>query len=103
MSECRVTIREDERFRVVVGWDDELETFVLAVWDAGELVLSLGERPHEIPTVSELLGRTAPYARIDVATVSALRHAARPLADQARYADPSPLLDQPADTTVEPR
>ena len=102
-----MTIRDDERFRVVVGWDDELETFVLAVWDAGEHVLSLGENPHEIPTVSDLLSRAAPYARIDVATVSALRHAARPLGDQARYADPSSLLDEPAktpaDTPAEPR
>ena len=103
MPGARDTIRDDERYRVVVGWDDELESFVLEVWDGGDLVSSFGEKPHEIPTLSDLLSHVAPFARVDVAMQSRLRHAARPLSDQARYADPSALLEEPADVPTDPR
>jgi hypothetical protein len=96
MAGVRFTIRDDERFQVIVGWDDELESFVLQVWDGGEQVVSCGEKPHEVPTLSELLSRTGPYARVDVAVQSELRHAARPLSDQAQYPDPSELLSDDA-------
>jgi hypothetical protein len=92
MTGPRFTIRDDDRFHVVVGWNDELESFVLRVWDAGEQVVAFGDQPHEVPTLSDLLSRTGPYARIDVAVQSELRHAARPLSDQAQYPDPSGLL-----------
>ncbi len=92
MTGARFTIRDDDRFRVVVGWNDELESFVLQVWDAREQIVRFGERPHEVPTLSDLLSHTAPYARIDVAVQSELRRAARPLSDQAQYPDPSGLL-----------
>lgn len=102
MSEKRYTIRDDDRYRVVVGWNAELETFVLLVFgardDAARPFVDLGAKPHEVPTISDLSARTAPYATVSPAVISDLRHDARPLSDQAHYPDPSAILADAPET-----
>jgi hypothetical protein len=81
MSTTSYTIRDDERYTVIVGWEDELETFYAYVFDGsrrdGEPVLALGQEPREVPTVSQLVGIVGRVADLDFDTVSTLRRDAR--------------------------
>jgi hypothetical protein len=74
------TIRDDDRYTVVVGWEDVLETFFARVVGryrtSGEPIFNIGTRRHEIPAVSLLAEMVSGYASIDAATVSALRRLA---------------------------
>jgi hypothetical protein len=76
-------IRDDDRYRVVVGWDGELETFYARVLDgvsgAGAVLARVGTTRLEIATISELQHSVARFASFDAATISALRHDATAL------------------------
>lgn len=74
---------QDDRYRVLVGWDAELETFQLTVWDnlnGGEPVLELGRRRREVVTLSQLSAQAARYLALDPTLLSVLRRDAPPLA-----------------------
>lgn len=76
MPRTRYTIRDDERYTVVVGWEGELETFFAAVYrssDGAEPLLAVGTSPGEIRAISHLADAISGYAFVDAATVSALR------------------------------
>jgi hypothetical protein len=81
MATTRYTIRDDDRYTVVVGWADDLETFFAAVYrspDGEEPLLAVGTSPREIRAISHLADAISGYASVDAATVSALRHDAAP-------------------------
>jgi hypothetical protein len=51
----RHVVRDDEQFRVVVGWDPPLQTYFAHVHDLSkdeedEIVLWQGTKPDELPT-----------------------------------------------------
>lgn len=82
-------LRHDDRYLVVVGWDYDLETFYVYVRDGrdGDLeadpVLNVGLTPHELPTISTLVGAVSRFAPLTTETVSTLRLEATPLDQQA--------------------
>lgn len=87
------TLRDDDHYLVVVGWDPDLETFYARVHDrAGGSaepapVLSIGGRAHEIPTISGLITTVSRFAEVSPLTISRLRREATPLSGQL---DPLP-------------
>ena len=81
MSATQYAIRDDLQYTVIVGWDDELESFFACVFDAatrsGEPVAVGGQEPHEITTVPQLEKLVERFASLDAGTASALRCDAR--------------------------
>ncbi len=70
-------IRDDARYRVLVGWDDDLETFYARVYtrlghDAP--MHEVGTHEREIRAVSVLADAVLGFATVDAETVTALRH-----------------------------
>jgi hypothetical protein len=58
-----------EPFEIVVGWDPPLQTFFLQILDLTrdeeqEIVLWLGTRPGELPTVADLEAALASHATL---------------------------------------
>lgn len=84
MESAGYTIRDDDRYTVIVGWEGELETFYAYVFDGstrdGEPILALGETRHEVPTLSQLVSAVGRFADLDTTTISKLRSEAMPLA-----------------------
>jgi hypothetical protein len=82
MSACHHTIRDDDECAVIVGWDEELESYYACVFPTaartGEPLLAAGQSPHEITTLSHLARVVTGYAPIDDATASALRRERTP-------------------------
>ncbi len=72
-------IRDDGLYTVVVGWNDELETFFGSVVRKfapdGGVVYEIGTRPGEVRTLSTLCSAMMGYSSLDAQTVSALRRA----------------------------
>ena len=77
MSSANYILRDDLQYTVIVGWDDELESFFGCVFDArartGEPVAAVGQDRHEITAVSELAQLVGRFASLDARTASALR------------------------------
>jgi hypothetical protein len=83
MASTEYVVRDDDRYTVVVGWDDDLESFFARVFSRvssdGTPLHELGTRPHEIRALSLLLEGVQGFATLDGNTVSALRHDAAAL------------------------
>ena len=71
-------VRDDDRYTVLVGWDEELQTFFARVFSGyspdGSPVREIGTRPGEIRALSALGDAVQGYATLDARTVTALRH-----------------------------
>jgi hypothetical protein len=77
MAITEYVIRDDDRYTVVVGWQDELETFFARVFSRyspnAQPLHELGTRPGEIPAVSILVEAVQGFATLDPRTVNELR------------------------------
>lgn len=71
-------VRDDERYRVVVGWRAELDTFFARVFSHyssdGRPIHEIGTRRGEIRALSILADAVQGFVSLDGQTVSALRH-----------------------------
>lgn len=65
----RHLVRDDEQYKVVVGWDPPLQTFFAQVHDLSKdeeerIILWLGTRPDELPTPNVVATTIAPWAQL---------------------------------------
>jgi len=78
-------VRDDDRYTVIVGWEEKLGTFFGRVFSRfstdGQPIQEYGTRPGEIRAVSELANAVLGFTSLDAETVTALRHDAVPLSE----------------------